>query len=352
MYPRSIVHFLLLSQLILGLSYSSISTATPQELVFLTWSEYMDPEIVQAFEKKYNAKIKFVYFETDETRNDLLVQTNGQGYDLIMSNGSSIHKYYKRGWIAPISQNHVPNLKYIDKKWMKLFNKADGYSIPFFWGTTGIAYRKDLIGKTIDSWKDLFQPAQAQQGKIAMIRDSNDTISLALKMLNYSANSESRKEIKEAEALLQAQKPFVKKYAYISIGKQSALISGDIHMSVAYSGDALALKDIDDNIEYALPKEGGMIWIDSILVSSYSKNKQLAYQFLSFINEPNRAKQLAEYVYCATPNKAAEKLLSNEFLNDPVIYPSAAALSNSETYGELKPRTNRLRNQIFSDLIQ
>jgi len=224
--------------------------------------------------------------------------------------------------------------------------------VPYFWGTTGIAYRKDLVGKTIDSWKDLFQPAEAQRGKIAMIRGSNDTISPALKMLNYSANSESKKEIKEAETLLQAQKPFVKDYAYISIGKESALLSGDIHMTIAYSGDALALKELDENIEYALPKEGGMIWIDSILVSSYSKNKQLAYQFLNFINKPKHAKQLAEFVYCATPNKAAEKLLSKDFLSDPVIYPSAAALSNSETYGELKPRTNRLRSQIFSDLIQ
>lgn len=326
--------------------------AAQNELVFLTWSDYMDPNVLSAFEKKYNTKVKMVYFETDETRDDLLVQTDGKGYDMIMSNGPAIIKYYKRGWIAPITDKDVSNLKYIDKKWMKLFHKAEGHSVPYFWGTTGIVYRKDLVGKKVTSWMDLFQPAEAQRGKVAMIRSSIEGVSLALKALNYSANTASRKEIKEAEALLKAQKPYVKEYSYISIEKDSSLVTGDVHMSISYNGDALAIKEFNDNIEYVVPKEGGMIWIDSILVSSFSKQKKLAYAFLNFINQPENAKKLAEFVYCATPNRAAEKLLDKEFLNDPVIYPSAKALSNSETYKELKPRNNRLRNQMFSNLVE
>ena len=331
---------------------ATTSYATPNELTFLNWSEYMDPEVIQAFEKEYNAKIKFVYFETDETRDNLMVQTDGKGYDLIMSNGPAIHKYFKRGWIHPVTEKDVPNLKHIDKKWIRLFTNAEGYSVPFTWGTTGIAYRKDLVGKNINSWKDLFQPAEAQHGKIAMVNSSLETISLALKMLDYSANSESTKEIRQAEAILKAQKPYVRNYSYISLEKESSLLSGDVHMAIAYSGDALILKESNDNIEYSLPKEGGMIWIDSILVSKFTKNKQLAYNFLNYINRPTVAKKLIEFAYCATPNKAAEKLLDDEFLNDPVIYPSAAALEKSEIYGELKPRNSRLRNQIFSNIIK
>jgi spermidine/putrescine-binding protein len=57
------------------------------ELVFLTWSEYMEPEVVAAFEQKFNAKIKFVYFDADDTRDDMLVETDGRGYDLVLVNG-------------------------------------------------------------------------------------------------------------------------------------------------------------------------------------------------------------------------------------------------------------------------
>lgn len=338
------------------ISFSSINSyslaAANNELVFLTWSEYMDPEIVTAFEKEFKAKIKFVYFETDDTRDDLLVQTDADGYDLILVNGPSINKFYKRNWIAPITTTETPNLKHIDKKWLTLFKKADGNSMPYFWGTTGIAYRKDLIKGKVDSWNHLFKPQESQRGKIAMVRSSVDTISIALKSLNYSANSESREELMQAEKLLKAQKPYVRNYSYISLSKKSALVSGDVQMSVAYSGDALILKDLNENIEYVLPKEGGMIWIDSIVVAEKSKNKKLAYDFLNFLNRPEIAKKNAKHVYCATPNKAAEKLLDKKFLSNSVIYPSKEALSKSETYGELKPRTNRLRNQIFSNLVE
>lgn len=352
MHTRNLLKPVILFMMSASYLFLPTTYAANKELVFLTWSEYLDPEIIDAFENKYQAKIKMVYFETDETRDDLLVQTDGKGYDLIMSNGPSINKFYKRDWIQPITEKEVPNLKYIDKKWMQLFTKADGYSVPYFWGTTGIVYRKDILGKEIDSWKDLFEPTEALRGKIAMIRSSLDTISLALKSLNYSANSESRNELKQAENLLKKQKPFVKEYAYISISEDSALISGDIHMSIAYNGDALALKELNDNIEYVLPKEGGMIWIDSIVVSKFAKNKKLAFEFLNFINEPAIATKNAEYTYCATPNKAALKRLDKEILSDPVIYPSNQALLKSETYGELKPRSNRTRNQIFSNLVE
>lgn len=343
------VFFLLLSINFIG---SHALAADKNELVFLTWSEYIDPEIITAFETEFKTKVRFIYYETDDTRDNLLVQTDGSGYDLILINGPSINKFFKRDWILPITEKEVPNLKHIDRKWLKLFKKADGYSIPYFWGTTGIAYRKDLVSGKIDSWQHLLKPAEAQRGKIAMVRSSVDTISLALKSLNYSANSESREELKQAEAVLKAQKPYVRNYSYISLSNKSSLVSGDVHMSVAYSGDALVLKGINKNIEYVLPKEGGMIWIDSIVVSNYSKNKKLAFQFLNFLNRPEIAKKNAKFVYCATPNIAAEKLLDKDFLNNPIIYPSTAALSKSETYKELKPRSNRLRNQIFSNLVE
>jgi len=331
---------------------SSASFASNNELVFLTWSEYIDPEIVTAFEKKYQAKIKMVYFETDDTRDDLLIQTSGKGYDLIMANGPTIAKYQKRDWLTPVTRKQVANIKHIDKKWLQLFEKADGYAVPYFWGTTGIVYRKDLMGEVIDSWRSLFEPKEAQHGKIVMIRSARDTVGMALKMLGFSANSENREEIKKAEQILKAQKPFVKDYSYIALDKSSGLITGDVYLAMAYSGDALVLKELNDNIEYVLPKEGGNIWVDYITVSKRSRNKKLAYEFINFINEPHNALKLAEFVYYATPNKAAEKLLPKDFLSDPVIYPSEKALSKSETYTKTSPRTTRLRNQIFSNIAE
>lgn len=338
----------------LYLSLFSVSAIaeSKSEVVFLTWSEYMDPELVSEFEKKFNAKIKMVYFETDDMRDDLLVQTGGRGYDLILSNGVAIEKYKKHGWIEKITVNKVPNIKHIGKKWLSIFEHSKDFAVPFFWGTTGIGYRKDLVGKEIVSWQSLFKPEPRFKGKVAMIKNSQDSIGMALKMLGYSANSENQNEIKQAESVLKAQKPFVSDYSYVNLDKSSVLVTGDAVMAMIYSGDALALKEIDDNIEYVLPEEGGNIWVDYILLSKYSTNKKLAYQFLNFLNKPENAAKLAEYVYYATPNMAAKKLLPAEFLHNPVIYPSKKSLAKSETYRSLRPRTVKMRNQIFSNISE
>ena len=119
-----------------------------------------------------------------------------------------------------------------------------------------------------------------------------------------------------------------------------------------YSGDALMVQEHHEDIEYVLPEEGGNIWVDYLVVLESSKNKDLALAFINFLNEPENAAQLAEFVYYATPNKAAEKLLPAEFLEDPVIYPSKEALAKSEFHNPLPPRAAKKRNLAVSKILK
>ena len=164
-------------------------------------------------------------------------------------------------------------------------------------------------------------------------------------------NSIEPRELKEAEALLQAQAPAVATYRYISLNEDSALLSGQIAMSMMYNGDTRILQEYSDNIVFVLPEEGGNIWTDYLSVLSASSNKADAKRFINFLNEPEIAAQLAQYVHYATPNQAAEALLPASFKEDPVIYPSAEALEHSEAYQRLPPRAQKNRAAIFSRIV-
>ncbi len=321
-------------------------------LVILNWSEYLDPGLVAAFEKAFNADIKEVYFESDDLRDDLMLETGGRGYDLVVVNGISVDIYRKRGWLAPLDKDRLPNLAHIDNRWRETFPGVKDYAVPYFWGTLGIAYRSDLLDNPPTSWNDLLRPAEALRGRIGMIDNARDAIGMALKARGYSANSTDPREIEAAGKLLMEQKPFVRSYTYIALNEDSALVSGDIVATMLYSGDALMVQEHNDAIAYVLPKEGGNIWADYLTVAAGSEHKDLAWAFINFLNEPANAAQLAEYVYYATPNRAAEKLLPREFLEDPVIYPSSDALQKSEVYKPLPPRVLKKRNQIFSSIRQ
>jgi spermidine/putrescine transport system substrate-binding protein len=323
-----------------------------EELVILNWSEYMDPALVEKFERQHQVKIRHVYYESDDTRDEMLLETDGEGYDLVLVNGSRVATYRQRGWLESATSQQVPNLQHIDPYWLRAFDGVEGYAVPYFWGTLGIAYRRDLLSQPPESWLDLFRPNEQVQGKLAMLESQRDAMGMALKALGYSANSTDSEEIREASELLLAQRPYVKTYTYLVLDEHSALVSGDIVMAMMFSGDALMLQEHHQDIRYRVPREGGNVWADYLVVLQGAKNKAMAYAFIDFLNQPVHAAQLAEFVYYATPNKAAERLLPEDFLNDPVIYPTEQVLSRSEAYKPLPPRVVKLRNTFFARLQQ
>jgi spermidine/putrescine transport system substrate-binding protein len=189
------------------------------------------------------------------------------------------------------------------------------------------------------------------KGKILMSSNSAETIGMALKVLGYSMNSSKRSELKEARELLLKQAPYVKAYSAIATDlEDSQLVSGEIVALVTYSGDALMMKEFNQQVEYVLPEEGGIVWADFLCLSSNAAEPELAVQFLNFINTARNAAQNAEYLYLATPHQEALKLLPEAFLNDPIVFPDKQKLSRSENYNILTPRTKKFHNKIMEQL--
>src|SRR5680860_1333090 len=163
--------------IVLGLP---VQAAEPTELVFLNWSDYMDPEILEEFEQRTGIMVKQIFFESDAARDELLLETGGRGFDLAIIDGTSIRISAKRGWLEPVDETDIPNLKHVDPRWRTVHEEAEVYSVPYFWGTLGIAYRKDLVPFPVSGWMDLLQPTEELHGRVAMISDTRDLIGVAL----------------------------------------------------------------------------------------------------------------------------------------------------------------------------
>lgn len=325
--------------------------AQSKELMLLTWPDYIDPQVLLEFKKRTGITVKQSFFDSDTNRDALLLETECKGFDIALINDASIRVLAQRGCLEPLEQTSIPNLKHVDPRKHSEPEQTKYFGVPYFWGTVGIVYRKDLVPFTVSSWMDLLQPQEVLHEKIAMIGDSRDLIGMALKALGYSLNSTDDEELKQAEVLLQAQAPAVQTYRYLSLKKDSTLLTGKVIMSMMYNGDALVLKKHDKRITFVLPQEGSNIWVDYLSVLSSSPNKAEAKQFINFLNEPQIAAQLAQYVNYASPNQAAEKLLPKAFRDNPIIYPNAQALENSEAYQRLNPNAQKKRTVIFSRII-
>lgn len=350
--PRflSVIHCV--AVLLLGLGLAPAGLAAPAvELKVLTWSDYLDPDVVADFEAETGIKLDFTYFETDEGRDDLLIASGGAGYNLIMTNGYSLHLYQQRGWLAPLTQAEVPNLRHIDPRWLQGKQGDAVYGVPYFWGTVGIAYRADLVSKPITRWMDLFDPPSELRGHIVMIKNTRDLVGMALRASGHSVNSTDPQALAAARELLLRQKPHVKAYSYLSLTKESALVTGEVRAAQMYSGDALMLQEHHPDIRFVVPEEGTNLWVDYWTVASQSTHKAAAYAFIDFINRPEQAARIAAYVHYATPNRAADRLLPAAHHADPVINPSAEVLKRSEQYEQLPPRAMRSWNALFAEIV-
>ncbi|MEO1614002.1 MAG: extracellular solute-binding protein, partial [Pseudomonadota bacterium] len=76
---------------------------------------------------------------------------------------------------------------------------------------------------------------------------------------------------------------------------------------------------------------GGLLWEDTLCIPKGAPNVEGAHALINFLLDAEVGKDLAEYIYYATPNAAAKALTSEEYQTNPAIFPPADAVANSET---------------------
>jgi spermidine/putrescine transport system substrate-binding protein len=321
------------------------------EIVLFTWADYLDPQVASEFERELGVRVRQVYFENDEVRDGVMAQTGGAEFDLLLLDNTSLEAYRKRGWIAPIDAAAIPNRRFVASRWEQAYPYSSGYAVPYLWGTLGIAYRRDLIGRDLDSWMDLLRPEEDLAGRMLMSADSLDLIGMALKALGHSMNSADPEALAAARDLLLRQKPAVYRYGALAVNAQSELLSGVVAAAMTYNGDAAALMEENDAVVYVVPKEGGALWVDYLAIAAKSGRKDLAATFIDYMNRPRVAARNAEALHYATPNAAAEALLPEGVRSDPLVYPDAPTLARCETYARLPPEALRRRVQAYASIV-
>lgn len=336
----------------LGGAAGGVDAAEPaRTLRFLTWEDYADPEVIAEFEESHHARIEFLYYETDEERDEILVRSQGRGYDVILVSDDVVERYQSRGWLLGLDASSIPNLSHIDPRWRITQSDGFDYGVAYAWGTSGIGYRSDLTAAPLTRWMDLLRPAPELQGKVLMVADSWELVGIALAALGYDFNSADTKELEAAEDLLLSQRPYVSRYGYPSLTEKSSLISGETVAAPMYSGDALMLAEVDPRIAYVVPEEGTFLWCDYLTVAASSTKSELAKEFLDFLQAPGSAARTAQYLYYPSPNLAATKRLPAEFLADPNVNPPAEILAKAKPYEQMAPMAERKRSSIYLNVV-
>ena len=155
------------------------------ELHIYTWSDYIDPEIIEEFEKAHDCRVIVDTFDSNETMYAKL-KAGGIGYDIVTPSSYLVSLMASEGLIQKLDHGKLPNVKAnFDQSFTgQILDPSFTYNVPYAVTYTGFAYRKDRIGKApIDSWR-VFE-CEELKGRMSLLSDMRETIGGALKCLGY-----------------------------------------------------------------------------------------------------------------------------------------------------------------------
>ncbi|AZB41349.1 extracellular solute-binding protein [Bacillus sp. FJAT-42376] len=335
----SLVLYVSINQLNSSQGYSGGNTIT-----IYNWGDYVDPELIDRFEKESGIKVIYQTFDSNEAMMTKISQ-GGTTFDVAIPSEYAISKMKEDHLLIPLDHSKLPNLKNIDSRFMDLsFDPGNKYSIPYFWGTVGIVYNPDMLGgKKITSWEDLWD--QEMKNKILLADGAREVMGMGLNSLGYSLNDTDEAHLQQAKKKLNTLTPNVK--AIVGDEIKMLLANEEAAAGVVWSGDASEIMGENEKLDYVVPEEGSNLWFDNMVIPKTAANKKAAHQFINFMLEPDVAAQNAEYVGYSTPNKKALSILPKEISGDERFYPDAATTEKLEVYDNLGKKMLAHYNELF-----
>ncbi|MBQ5841482.1 MAG: ABC transporter substrate-binding protein [Clostridia bacterium] len=318
------------------------------------WGEYIDDEILDVnalFEEETGIKVNYKTFESNESMYTLL-ESGAAEYDVVIPSDYMIGKMINEGMLSKLNFDNIPNYKYIDEAYKGLeYDPENEYSVPYTWGTVGIFYNKKYVDEAdlAQGWDILWNEKYA--GKIYMFDNARDSFAIALKKLGYSMNTSNPAHWQAAYEALAAQKPLVQGYFMDQVFQKMTNEEG--WLAPYYSGDGANMITGDDgneNIGFFVPHQGTNLFVDAMCVLATTKHQAEAERYLDFMCRTDVATANAEYICYSTPHTEAFTQLDPEVAEDPMFYPPAEVIENTEVFITLDEASQKLQKNLWIKL--
>jgi putrescine transport system substrate-binding protein len=309
------------------------------------WSDYIAEDTIANFEKETGIKVRYDVFDSNEVLEAKLLAGN-TGYDIVVPSASFVARQIQAGVFQPLDRSKLPNYKNLDPGVMQIlagYDPDNKHVIPWMWGTTGVGYNVKMIKERmpdapIGSWDMLFKPeivAKFKDCGVSMLDAPAEVFPTALRYLGLPTGSQTEDNLKKVEALVMGVRPYVKYFhssQYIN-----DLANGELCLVLGWSGDVFIARDRaqeaknGNEIAYFIPKEGALLWVDTMAIPKDAPHVENAYKFLDYVLRPEVIAAVTNFVSYANGNAAATALVDEKIRNDRSIYP------DDETKAKLFP---------------
>jgi len=310
-----------------------------------TWSDYVKPELVARFEAENACKVVIDTFDSNEAMYAKL-KAGATGYDVITPTSYMVALMHSQDMIQPLDRALLPNLAHVDPEYLSVaLDKDMAYSVPYMLTNTGIAYLKSKVADFEPTWA-MFDRADLK-GRMVMLNDMRETIGGALKLLGYSLNSTDPKQLEEAGKVVIRWKKNLAKFENEQY--KTGIASGEFLLVHGYSGDILQVQAENKDIAFAMPREGGVLSCDDLVIAKSAKEVKLAHAYINFLQDPKVAAENTEFIQYLCPNKDAYPLMSEAIRNNSAIFLAPEIKAKCEVLADLGEK-NALYVKVWDEI--
>jgi spermidine/putrescine transport system substrate-binding protein len=281
-----------------------------------TWSDYIKPELVARFEAENRCRVVIDTFDSNEAMYAKL-KAGATGYDVITPTSYMVSLMNSQGMLLPLDLDLLPNCRHVDLDYLAIaIDKRMAYSVPYMLTNSGIAYLKSKVGNFEPTW-GMFGRADLK-GRMVMLNDMRETIGAALKFLGYSLNSTDPAQLAKARDVILGWKANLAKFENEQY--KNGIASGEFLLVHGYSGDILQVQAENDDIAFVMPREGGAISCDDLVIARSAGEVKLAYAFINFLHDPAVAAENTGFTQFLCPNRDSYGLLEESIRGNPGIF--------------------------------
>lgn len=267
----------------------------------LSWEGYADPDVVAAFERRYQVRVQITNVDSDTVLWQKLNAKEEPPFDVLAANTAEIARYRAAGLLQAIDASAIPNIErqlpqFRNERQLKdIFHSGKRYAVPYTYAEMGLIYDRKTFAAPPDSIAILWDPQY--RGRVLAYDGGSHNFSLAALKTGHTDPFQiaPSKWQPLAEELIGLRRNVLGFYTQLEDSLRQYRDRGAVLMFANYGSQQLhLLRKAGLDVGYAIPREGAPAWLDCWAITSASKQRALAEKWIDYMLEDRVSSLLQE----------------------------------------------------------